>query len=115
MSTEAVLNHHLDALRSGDPDELAKDYGADSVLISPEGQIVGGAAIRAAFGEFLSGPFNPETFEFTIDATEINGEVAYIVWHGSTATHHIPLGTDTFVLRDGKIAMQTFAAHMVEK
>ena len=37
------------------------------------------------------------------------GEIAYIVW---TAGDLAPLGTDTFVIRDGKIVVQTFAAHV---
>jgi hypothetical protein len=42
----------------------------------------------------------------TIDRTENVGEIAYIVWH---APGFAPLGTDTFLVRDGRIVTQTFA------
>lgn len=36
MSTEVVLNHHLQAFAAGDVDETMKDYTEDSVLIVPD-------------------------------------------------------------------------------
>jgi len=46
---------------------------------------------------------------------EVHGDVAYIVWEAETPRFSILMGTDTFVVRNGKIAVQTFAAHMVPK
>lgn len=45
-----------------------------------------------------------------MDATEVEGEVAFIVWHSSNDGATVPLGPDTFVVRDGQIAGHTFAA-----
>ena len=115
MSTEDVLNHHLKAFSAGDAEEAAKDYDDQSVLITQDGQVVGRAAIKAAMTEFFSGLFKPGTYEFAMDKTEIAGDVAFIAWHADTASHQIPLGTDTFVMRDDKIAVQTFAAQMNPK
>jgi hypothetical protein len=39
----------------------------------------------------------------------VEGEVAYIIWHAKCASADIVFGTDTFIIRDGKIAVQTFA------
>ena len=50
-----------------------------------------------------------------MDRMEIEGDVAYIAWHSANHGADVTLGTDTFVVRDGKIAVQTFAANMVEK
>jgi ketosteroid isomerase-like protein len=115
MSAEDVLNHHLQAFSAGDAEEAAKDYDDQSVLITQEGQIIGHAAIKEAFTGFFSGLFKPGTYEFTLDRTEIAGDVAFITWHADAASHEIPMGTDTFVVRDGKIATQTFAAQMIPK
>lgn len=115
MSTEDVLKHHLQAFSAGDAEEAAKDYDTESVLITQEGQVVGRDAIKAALAGFFSGMFKPGTYEFAMDETEISGDVAFIAWHADTATHEIPLGTDTFVVRDGTIAVQTFAAQMTPK
>ncbi len=115
VATEEVLNHHLQAFGAGDADEAAKDYDDESVLITQGGQVVGRAAIREALKGFFSGIFEPGTYEFELDNTEVTGHVAFIAWHADTASHQIPMGTDTFVVQDGKIAVQTFAAQMVPK
>jgi hypothetical protein len=45
-----------------------------------------------------------------MDKMIIENELAYIVWHAKTPTIEIPLGTDTFIIKSGKIKRQTFAA-----
>jgi len=35
----------------------------------------------------------------------VEGDLAYITWH----TDQVPFGSDTFVIRDGKIVYQTVA------
>ena len=59
----------------------------------------------------FSGLFKPGTYDFTMDRTE----VAYIVWHSVNQGADVKLGTDTFVIRDGKIVLQTFAGRIEEK
>lgn len=115
MSTEDVLNHHLQAFAAGNAEEAAKDYDNNSVLIGQDGQIVGRAAIQEALAAMFAGPFKPGTYEFAVDNCEIAGDVAFIAWHADTASHQIPIGTDTFVVRGDKIAVQTFAAQMIPK
>lgn len=113
-TTKDVLDHHLSAFASGDAAEAAKDYTEDSVLIVPEATIKGVAGIQEAFAGFFKegGLFHPGTYEFTMDRVEIVGDVGYIIWHATTAAGSVPVGTDTFVVRDGKIAVQTFAMHL---
>jgi len=45
---------------------------------------------------------------FKITKMEIDGDVAYLTWE---ANPWFPFGTDTFVIKDGKINYQTFAAY----
>ncbi|HXB04560.1 MAG TPA: nuclear transport factor 2 family protein [Candidatus Angelobacter sp.] len=113
--TAQVLDHHLQALGHGNLDEILDDYLEDSVLITPDGTIKGLNGIRAAFQGFLSGLFKPGTYALTFDARHVNGEVAYIVWHAKCASADIALGTDTFMVKDGKILVQTFAAKVVPR
>ena len=115
MSTEAVLNHHLEAFSAGDVDEAMKDYTEDSVFIMPDATLKGLDGIRAAFSELFGGLFKPGTYEFTMGRVEVVGEVAYIVWSTVNQGADVTLGTDTFVVRDGKIAVQTFAGKVEEK
>lgn len=44
-----------------------------------------------------------------MDKAVVDNAVAYILWHATTPTIEVPLGTDTFVILDGKIKFQTFA------
>ena len=81
-------------------------------LIMAEGVTKGRAAIHAAHADMFSDMFKPGTYSLTIDAANVEGDVAQFVWRASRATVEIPLGTDTFVVRNGKIITLTFAAKM---
>ena len=115
MATQAVLDHHLAAFGAGDTHEILADYTEQSVLITADGTIRGLDALREAFDGFFGGLFAPGTYDFTMEALTVEGEVAYIVWHADCASADVALGTDTFIVRDGKIAVQTFAARIEPK
>ena len=107
--TAAVLDHHLDAVKAGNIEEIMADYSADAVLYTPNGPLRGHKEIREFF---LGLPEHlPPTFwdEFSMIRQDVGGETAYIVW---TAGDIAPLGTDTFIIRNRKVVVQTFAAHM---
>ena len=105
MSTEATLAHHLQAFGEG-VDAIIQDYTVESVLFTPDGPLQGLEPIRAFFDGFLrTSP--PELLRaMTLVRQDIQGDVAYIIWK---AEPYIPLATDTFVVRDGKIVAQSFA------
>jgi ketosteroid isomerase-like protein len=109
--TEAVLDHHLEVFLAKDVDGIMKDYTEESVLMVsgvPE-PIKGLPAIRAAFSQFLSG-FTPEMMSaMAVSQQVVSGDMAYILWSAGAA---IPFGSDTFVVRDGKIVAQTAAVQM---
>ena len=106
-TTEQVLDHHLSAFGVG-IDEIMKDYTDDSVVIAPEGTYRGLGEIRAFYQGFLDN-FPAEACDsFQILRSELIGDVAYQTWD---ARPFILLGTDTLVIRDGKIAYQTYASH----
>src|SRR5262245_49782243 len=115
MTTEDVFNHHLSAFGAGNTDEIIKDFTEDSLLILPDTTCRGITAIRGAFEQFFSGLFKPGTYEFTLDRGEVDGNVAYAVWRASTSAGEVRMGTDTFVIRDGKIAVQTAALYLETK
>ena len=106
-STQAVLAHHLQAFGEG-IEAIMADYTEDSVVIVPDATHHGLAEIRSFFTSFAES--NPEGFgaAFRMKRQEVFGEVAYILWE---AKPWCPLGTDTFVIRDGKIVFQTYAAY----
>lgn len=105
MSTEATLTHHLQAIGEG-VDAIMQDYTPESVLFTPDGPLHGLEAIRAFFEGFLTNS-PPELIQaMTLVRQDTRGEVAYIIWK---AEPYIPLATDTFVIRDGRIVAQSFA------
>ena len=104
-STQEVLQHHLESLAAQDIEAVVSDYADDASLISPEVTVTGAEALNEFFVGLLKAM--PGIIDaLSIDRTEIVGDVAYILWH---APGFAPLGTDTFVVRDGKIIAQTVA------
>jgi ketosteroid isomerase-like protein len=106
-STQAVLEHHLQAFGEG-IEAIMADYTDDSVVITPEATYRGLDEIRDFFVAFVEALPAGIWDAFTMRRQEVVGEVAYILWE---AKPWFPLGTDTFVVRGGKIAFQTFAAY----
>lgn len=104
MSTEATLAHHLQAIGQG-IEPIMSDYTEESVLFTPDGPIKGLAGISAFFANFLeSSP--PELVQaLTLLRQDVEGEAAYVLWQ---ALPFIPFAADTFVIRQGKILMQSF-------
>ena len=85
------------------------------MLITPTGALNGLAEIRGLFEHFLTNVLPPGSTEFEMKQQVVQSEIAYILWAASSGTHNIPLGTDTFVVRNGKIVAQTFAGQIDEK
>jgi hypothetical protein len=46
---------------------------------------------------------------------EVDGDTTYIVWKAETADNRFELGTDTFIVQNGKIVTQTFAGKISPK
>ena len=113
-TTEEVLVHHLVALGERDLDAIVMDYAEDAVIFLPDGTVSGTDAIRAAFDSILSTAFLPGT-EFEMKLQLVEGEAAYILWSADTPTVSIPYGTDTFIVRDGLIVVQSYAGEVVPK
>jgi ketosteroid isomerase-like protein len=109
-TTREVLDHHIAAFGAGDVDGVLDDYTDESLLISPNGVVRGRKELRTAFEGLFAGLFAPGTYDLTTDTLEVEGEVAFFVWHADCASARIDFAADTFLVRDGKIAVQTFAA-----
>ncbi len=105
MSTEATLTHHLHAIYEG-VDAVLSDYTEESVLFTPNGPIRGLDGIRAFYDNFINNSPQDLLAAITLVRQDIDGEIAYIIWK---ADPYIPFATDTFVIRNGKIATQTTA------
>ena len=112
--TAQTLQHHLQSFYAGDVEAIMADFAADAVLITPDGTLYGQAQIRPVFETFVTQILPPGS-TLNIVQQIVEGDIAYLLWAGESAHYRIPWGTDTFVIRAGKIVAQTFAAQMEAK
>jgi len=102
--TKAVFDHHLGAFAQG-LDALVSDYTDESIIVTPDAAHKGLNEIRAFFQAFLESA-TPEFWkEFKIASRSVHGEIAYLVWSSRPS---VPMATDTLLVRNGKILVQTF-------
>ena len=113
-STDAVVTHHLKAFLDQDIEAIMADYDEDAIVITPTETIHGLPEIRQMFLGGWGSVFKVVE-SFDLQRQVAHGDVGYILWKSETATHSFPVGSDTFVVRDGKIVAQTFAGYGVVK
>ena len=113
-STSDVLDHHLQSFGKHDVDELLADYSPDAVLFVPTGPLKGPAAIKPLFQALVS-EFQKPGASFKMQHQCVDGDHAYILWCAETADNCYEFATDTFVVRNGKIVAQSFAAKIRPK
>ena len=121
MSTKEVLERHLKYFGDGDLAGLLADYVPDTVVFRPNGfggpgggVAKGPTALRAVFSIVLAEFARPGT-RFEMRQQAIEGDYGYIVWEAETAQNVYELGSDTFIVKDGKIVAQSIAAKIVPK
>lgn len=109
MDTEAVVRNHLRTfIEQKGVEAMLEDYHDDARFHGEDRVYRGKREIGQFFTAFIAGLPERGIERFTLRSLRVDGELAYITWH---VGHEIPLGTDTFVVRGGKIVSQTFAMH----
>ena len=106
-----VVVHHLTSFQENDLDAVMEDYTEESVIITQDASYRGLDEIRG-FLTGLSTHFPKGKSELVLDKMVSEGELTYIVWHAKTPTLNVTLGSDTFIIKNGKITQQTFAGLM---
>ena len=114
VSTKDVVNHHLKSFGENDLKGILSDYAPGAVLFTPEGPLRGIDAIRSLFQAMLA-EFGKPGAAFSLKQQFVEGDYAYILWTAETADNVYELGTGTFVVRKGKIVVQSFAGRIVPK
>lgn len=109
-STNAVIDHHLKAFAEHDLEGVLSDYAPNAVFFTQRGL----EAVRPFF-QTLIAEFAKPGAVVTMKQQVIQGDYAYILWAAETADNMYELGTDTFVVRDGKIVAQSFTGKIVPK
>jgi hypothetical protein len=110
-ATETVVRNHLQAfLGQRGVAAIVDDYD-DAARFYSEAKIYHGKReIGGFFVNFIDSLPSGAIDGFSLRSLRVDGKIAYITW---SAGREIPLGTDTFVVENGKIASQTFAMHSV--
>lgn len=107
--TETIVRHHLQAfVEQQGLDAILSDYADDACLLGEGRAYCGKPSIREFFAGFIAALPPRAIDQFTLRSLRVQGELAYISW---SAGPMLPLGTDTFVVRRGRIVAQTFAMH----
>jgi ketosteroid isomerase-like protein len=112
--TQDVLAHHLECFRKVDLAGTMADYTDASTIFTPDGLLRGSEAIRRFFAVLFE-EFEKPGMSFELLRQEVSSDTAYIVWTAETADNRFEVGTDTFIVQNGKILTQTFAGKISPK
>ena len=105
--TEAVVRNHLNAfIEQRGIAAILDDYDDDARFYSEARVYRGKDEIRDFFASFIDSLPAGAIERFSLRSLRVDGSLAYITW---SAGSDIPLGTDTFVVHNGKVVSQTFA------
>jgi ketosteroid isomerase-like protein len=113
-STTDVINHHLKAFGEHDLKGVLSDYAPGVVFFTQNGPLKGVDAIRSLF-QALIREFAKPGSKFNMKQQSVEGNHAYILWTAETADNVYELGTDTFVVHNGKIVAQSFTGKITPK
>lgn len=113
-STKDVVDNHLKCFGEGNLKGILSDFASDAILFTPDGPLRGADAIRPFF-QALIAEFGKPGAAFSLQRQYVDGDHAYILWTAETADNVYELATDTFVVRAGKIKVQSFAGKITPK
>jgi len=109
-----VVDNHLKCFGEGDLKGILSDYARGAVLFTPNGPLKGVDSIRPLIEQLIA-EFGKPGATFSLKLQSVEGDYAYILWTAETADNVYEMVTDTFVVRDGKIIAQSFAAKITPK
>ena len=111
VASKNLLIHHLNSFQNNDLKALMSDYTNKSVLVTQAATYRGLNEIEVFFIDLIK-HFPSQKASFELDKMEVDDEMVYIVWHANTPSLEVPLGSDTFIIKEGKIYKQTFVGQM---
>lgn len=104
-SPREVFESHLNLAQEGRfKEDITQNYASDCVVLTRKGVFRGHAGLTK-LAVVLSREL-PDA-QFSYDAKEIEGKVAFLGWSAECASVRVSDGADSFVIRDGLIRAQT--------
>jgi ketosteroid isomerase-like protein len=113
-STKDVIENRIRRFREGNIDGVLDDFSPNAILFTPTGPLRGKGEIQTLFQNLLA-EFGKPGASDTVHTAIFEGDYAYLIWSGETADNYYEFATDTFIVRDGKIVAQSFAAKITPK
>ncbi len=110
-STEDVWNHHIHAWEARSVDDIVSDYSDSSTLVLNNRIFKGRKQIAQVFTRLFE-IFDNGTNK--IDTPTVFDRFVYITWNFTPSGKQEFFGTDTFVIEDGKIVLQTIASKLYD-
>ncbi len=110
-STTEVWNHHIQAWESRSVEAIVSDYSDDSVLVLNNQVFKGRDQIAQVFTQLFV-IFDDGINR--IDTPVLFDRFVYITWNYTPTGNREFFGTDTFVIENGKIVLQTIASTLYE-
>ena len=110
-SSKEIIMNHLSSFIDNHLEGVMSDYTDDSVLITRDGTYKGLKNIEGFFINLMT-HFPKERSTLELDKITTIGRLAYIIWHAKTPSLEVALGSDTYIIKDGKIYEQTFVGQM---
>jgi len=114
LSPADIVNRHMAAAGKGDVDALLADYADDAVVLVGGKATQGKAAIRAVFaGMFANRPAAgaaasaPPGGGMKTLAVWQEGDVGFVSWQRGAGGPNPVNGEDAFVVKNGRIEVQT--------
>jgi ketosteroid isomerase-like protein len=102
LTPEQIIRRHVEAANRGDVAAMAADYAENAVILEPGRTVHGRAAIQSMFGGVFG---SAAPAKFTVTPTRIwsDGDVGFITWTANAGRFQ---GSDTYLVRNGKILVQ---------
>lgn len=110
-ASKNIVERHLNSFVSNDLDGVMADYTEESVMITQDATYTGIEEIKAFFVE-LNVHFPKQKSSFELGNLVAKDDLVFIVWNAKTPSLHVPIGSDTFIIKDGKISQQTFVGQL---
>ncbi len=113
-STKDILDRHLKYFAESNLDGILSDYAPDAVMFTANGTLRGVDEIKPLF-QALIAEFEKPGSVFRMKLQSVEGDCGYILWNAETSDNVYELGTDTFIVRQGKIVAQSFTGKITAK
>lgn len=109
-SPREVLEDHLALRKANDLDEdIRRNYDPDVILLSLTAGRRGHDGVREMAAELQR---DCAGNDYDYDEVLVNGDVGMLVWSARCPQGSISDGTDSYIVRDGRIAVQTVHYHV---